>query len=141
MELLNSLMIDCEYEVAVLSRHVDIENIKHFTENVTRLTEEYNKTARSCYLFTPLELAIMLLEMQQEEKRKSEPIIIYFYQNKKVSMYKIAYVSWKIRFCEKIYLLTCLSDITENVFKSKSKIFVLASDILKVLRNHNYNWE
>lgn len=60
MELLNSLMIDCEYEVAVLSRHVDIENIKHFTE---------------------------------------------------------------------------------NVFKSKSKIFVLASDILKVLRNHNYNWE
>lgn len=141
MELLNSLMIDCEYEVAVLSRHVDIENIKHFTENVTRLTEEYNKTARSSYLFTPLELAIMLLEMQQEEKRKLEPIIIYFYQNKKVAMYKIGYVNWKISFCEKLHILTRLSDITENVFKSKSKIFVLASDILKVLRNHNYNWE
>lgn len=141
MELLNSLMIDCEYEVAVLSRHVDIENIKHFTENVTRLTEEYNKTARSCYLFTPLELAIMLLEMQQKEKRKSEPIIIYFYQNEKVAMYKVNYVNWKIRFCEKIYLLTRLRDVTDNVFKSKLKFFVLASDILKVLRNPNCNWE
>lgn len=141
MELMDSLIIDFEYEVAVLPGHVDIENIKHFTENVMRLTKEFNRTAKSCYLLFPLELAVMLLEMQQKEKKKSEPIIIYFYQNEKVAMYKINYVNWKISFCEKLNLLTRLRDVTDNVFKSKLKFFVLASDILKVLRNPNCNWE
>lgn len=141
MELLDNLIIDFKYEVAVLPRHVDIENIKHFTENVMRLTNEYNRTAKNCYLLAPLELAVMLLELQQEEKNKSEPIIIYFYQNEKVAMYKVNYINWKIRFCEKLYLLTRLRDVTDNVFKSKLKFFVSASDILKVLRNPNCNWE
>lgn len=65
-------------------------------------------------------------------------LCLEYNRNKKVAMYKIGYVNWKISFCEKLRILICLSDITENVFKSKSKIFVLASDILKVLRNHNY---
>lgn len=66
MELLDNLIIDFKYEVAVLPRHVDIENIKHFTENVMRLTNEYNRTAVEMYLI------LLGIALQEEEEAQGK---------------------------------------------------------------------
>lgn len=137
---MNNGVLEFEYERFIFTRMPNIEDIKHFTESVKRLVIEYNKTSK-IYFFTPLELVVMLSEMEKAEKGSLEPITVYFYENEKVARYDIAYVYWKISFTEKMYILTRLRDVANNIFKSDLKLFVLASDILKVLWDYSYNWE